>query len=771
MEISLTHRLSYKQASLTVLVAFILGTVLSIIQVGIDYVSEDASIDREIQALLDTSYNPASRIAYNLDAELAQELVVGLLRSPAVIDASIIAADRSTMAEASRPARVSQYRFISDYLFGARRQFERVLMIDRAPEENLGSLRIEVDTYAFGSNFLRRSMLTITTGFARTLLLSLILLVLFYFMLTKPLIEVVRSLSSRSLHKPNTAPLPCPPGHEHDEIGRLVGVVNHQLTSIDDEIKQRKNAEQRLNQSLQELETAVAQRTAELKATNTRLLNSNHELEHAQQQALQSAHTRATFLANMSHEIRTPLNGLLGMLSLALDAPSSSEQQQQLSIAHHSGKVLVDLLNDILDLSKFESGQLQLEHIAFDLKALVEDTASLLSQNAGPGVELTCLIDPQLPADVVGDPTRVGQVISNLISNALKFTRFGRVDVRVKPVEHGIEFTVRDTGIGITEAAYERIFEPFTQADAGITRQYGGTGLGLALSRHLCESMQGQLNVQSKLGFGSEFTAFLPLKSSAPPAQLEPLKGTVIGLTPVSSGLNEMLKTLLPHWGLDYQRLDTDASLLGHTPQIVISDCPECLYSTRLNCQAPILLITAYGSFLAPEQATSLAPLDQLARPLSQKVLRRALERHLRIQPTASKDLSTQPEESDYKACVLLVEDNPVNQLVAKGMLTKLGYRVIIANEGEHALKQLSEHPIDLVLMDCNMPIMDGYEASRRIRQSGEYASLPIIALTANALSDERQRCKAAGMSDYLAKPFTREELITALENGLKSRV
>ncbi|MFI8482635.1 ATP-binding protein [Pseudomonas sp. NPDC078700] len=770
MEISLTHRLSYKQASLTVLVAFILGTVLSIIQVGIDYVSEDASIDREIQALLDTSYNPASRIAYNLDAELAQELVVGLLRSPAVIDASIIAADRSTMAQASRPASASRYRFISDSLFGERRQFERVLMIDRAPEENLGALRIEVDTYAFGSNFLRRSMLTIVTGFARTLLLSLILLVLFYFMLTKPLIEVVRALSARNLNKPDEALLLCPAGHEHDEIGTLVTVANQQLISIDDEIKQRQNAEQRLNLSLQALETAVAQRTTELKATNERLLKSNHELEHAQQQALQSAHSRATFLANMSHEIRTPLNGLLGMLSLALDAPSNSEQQQQLSIAHHSGKVLVDLLNDILDLSKFESGQLQLEHIEFDLRALAEDTASLLSQNASPGVELTCLIDPQLPDKVLGDPTRIGQVISNLISNALKFTRFGRVDVRVRSAGDSLEITVRDTGIGITEDAYELIFEPFTQADAGITRQYGGTGLGLALSRHLCEIMQGQLSVRSKLGFGSEFTATLPLKSASPAVVLQPLSGKVIGLTSISSGLNEILKDLLPHWGFEYQRLDTDASLLGQTPDIIISDCPECLYSTRLNCQAPILLVTAYGSFLAPEQAKSLAPLEQLARPLSQKVLRHALERHFSAQPKTLKNHLKQPDETDYKACVLLVEDNPVNQLVAKGMLIKLGYKVIITNDGEQALKALSEHPIDIVLMDCNMPIMDGYEASRRIRQSGEYVNLPIIALTANALTDERQRCQAAGMSDYLAKPFTREELVTVLENGLNNR-
>ncbi|WPC03581.1 response regulator [Pseudomonas benzenivorans] len=767
MDIPLTQRLSFKQAGLTVLVAFILGTVLSLVQVGIDYASEDASINREIRALMEISHNPAARIAYNIDAELAQELVFGLLRSPAVIGARIIDNSGLTLASVSQPASKSRYRVLSDFLFGARRQFESSLFVSHAPDEALGVLHLEVDTYSFGSHFLRRSMLTLLAGFARSLLLSLILLVLFYFTLTKPLVEVSRALSERDPNTPNRKRLPCPPGHERDEIGTLIAVTNQQFASIASEIEQRRAAEDRLTQYLAELENIVSARTAELKAANARLLESNRELGQAQRTAEDMAQARSAFLANMSHEIRTPLNGLLGMLGLSLDGPLSNEQRQQLSIAHDSGKVLVELLNDILDLSKFEAGQLELESIPFDLASLVEDTASLLSQNAAPNVELTCLIDPRLPAQVLGDPTRVRQVVSNLLSNALKFTRLGRVDVRVDSHPDGVRISVRDTGIGIAEDAQARIFQPFAQAGAGITRQFGGTGLGLALARRLCEAMQGQLQLESQEGLGSRFCASLPLPSHLPAPAPTQLRGQVIALSSSNSGLSELLGTLLPTWGLDYRRLDTDASLAGIAADLLISDCPECLFGRRPACATPILLVTAYGNFLPGEQALALAPIEQLARPLSRQALLQAVTRCLGQMPASTPAPVEITQASDRQARVLLVEDNPVNQLVAKGMLTKLGYEVVLANHGAEALNQLGQHAIDLVLMDCNMPVMDGYEASRRIRQDGSHTALPIIALTANALPDERERCRVAGMNDYLAKPFRREELAALLDQWL----
>ncbi len=767
MDIKFTHRLSYKQARLTVLVGFILGTLLSLLQIGIDYASEDASINREILSLLEISHNPASRIAYNIDAELAQELTLGLLRSPAIISAQLIDNNSTVLASVKRPELQSGYRVISDFLFGAKRQFEDRLYLDHLPNESLGVLSLEVDTYAFGSRFLRRAEITLLNGFARSLILTGILLALFYVMLTKPLVRVIRELSGRDPRSAEPTSLECPSGHSNDEIGVLVKVANQQFENIATEIQQRRNAENRLTDYLGQLENIVSARTAELKAINSRLSQSNQELEVARSTALEMAEARSAFLANMSHEIRTPLNGLLGMIALSLDGPLNAEQQQQLSIAHDSGKVLVELLNDILDLSKFDAGQLELEHIPFDLGSLIEDTANLLSQNAAPSVELTCLIDPHFPALVLGDPTRVRQIVSNLLSNALKFTRFGRVDVRLSTYKEGVRIEVCDTGIGIAQDAQLKIFQPFTQAGAGITRQYGGTGLGLALTYNLCEAMQGRLTISSETGFGSQFCAELPLPChtrALPPA---PLHGKILAITAASSGLAELLQSLLPVWGLAYEQRTIDDSLLGLTPDVVITDCPECLFGLRPTLAAPILLVTAYGSFLPSEEAAALAPLQQQARPLARNALYQNLRRTLQPDVVAINDAQLETAPSLRRGRVLLVEDNPVNQLVAKGMLGKLGCEVIVAAHGAEALDQLEYHEFDLVLMDCNMPVMDGYEASRQIRQSGRWPNLPIVALTANAMSEERERCRAAGMSDYLAKPFRREELAALLDQWI----
>ncbi|MXR29702.1 response regulator [Pseudomonas sp. PICF6] len=765
MDIRFTQRLSYKQARLTVLVGFVLGTLLSLMQIGIDYASEDASINREILSLLEISHNPASRIAYNIDAELAQELSLGLLRSPAIIGAQLIDNNNTVLASVKRPELQSSYRFISDFLFGAQRQFEDRLYLDHLPAESLGVLRLEVDTYAFGSRFLRRAEVTLLNGFARSLILTGLLLALFYVMLTKPLVRVIRELSSRDPSSGEQSRLECPSGHQQDEIGVLVSVANQQFENIATEIQQRRTAENRLTDYLAQLENIVSARTAELKAINARLSQSNEELEVARRTALDMAEARSVFLANMSHEIRTPLNGLLGMIALSLDGPLTAEQQQQLSIAHDSGKVLVELLNDILDLSKFDAGQLELERIPFDLGSLVEDTANLLSQNAAPSVELACLIDPALPTQVLGDPTRVRQIVSNLLSNALKFTRFGRVDVRLSPHEDGVRIEICDTGIGIPQEAQARILQPFTQAGVGITRQFGGTGLGLALTYNLCEAMQGQLTITSEAGFGSQFCADLPLPCHTPATPVEPLRGNIVAITDRSSGLAELLNMLLPGWGLDYERRSVDDGLLGLKPDVLITDCPECLFTMRPTFDAPILLVTAYGSFLPSEEAAALAPLLQQARPLARHALYQILRRALQSDATTINDAQIETLAPSKRGRVLLVEDNPVNQLVAKGMLVKLGCEVIVAAHGAEALDLLEQRDFNLVLMDCNMPVMDGYEASRQIRRSGRWPDLPIVALTANAMPEERERCRAAGMNDYLSKPFRREELAALLDH------
>ncbi|MEQ7919156.1 ATP-binding protein [Xanthomonas sp. WHRI 1810A] len=767
MEIAITQRLSFKQARLTVLIGFVLGTLLSLLQIAIDYASEDASIDREIRSLLQISHNPASRIAYNIDSELAQELTLGLLHSPAVVAARLTDNNNVLLAAVSRPVARSPYRIVSDYLFGKSREFEDKLFLDHLPNDSIGTLYLNVDTFAFGSHFLQRAEITLLNGFVRSLVLAGILTGLYYFTLTKPLTKVIRALAAKDSRSPTQTPLPCPPGHEKDEIGVMVKVANRQFESVAIEFGRRRDAENRLTEHLNELEDIVYARTLELENSNIRLSQSNAELEIARSTALDMAHARTAFLAHMSHEIRTPLNGLLGMLALSMDGPLSAEQRQQLLIAHDSGKVLVELLNDILDLSKFDAGQLELERIAFDLGTMIEDTANLLSQNAAPSVELTCLIDPNFPALVLGDPTRVRQIVSNLLSNALKFTRVGRVDVRLTQHDDTVRIEVCDTGIGIAQDAQAKIFEPFTQAEAAITRQFGGTGLGLTLTHNLCGAMRGELSIESRRGVGSRFRVDLPLPAHAPAPVLPPLKGRVVVVSTPGSGLVELLGQLLPAWGIDYQHFDANNARHDLTPDLLITDCPDCLVDVRPSTSVPILLVTAYGNFMASEQVNALAPLQQQARPLGRLSLHQTLARTLCADDDHDNAHLRREHPRVHRARILLVEDNPVNQLVAKGMLGKLGCEVVISSHGGEALEALARDTFDLVLMDCNMPVMDGYEATRLIRQNSAWLDLPIIALTANAMPEERERCKTAGMSDYLAKPFHREELSSLLDQWI----
>lgn len=766
MGIKFNQRLSYKQARLTVIVGLILGTLLSVIQISLDYASSRDLLKSQIASLLEISQNPASRIAYNIDRELALELTRGLLRSESIVGARLTDNDGTLLAEVQRPRAESPYRYITDQLFGSSLEIQTTLFLEHLPSETLGTLQVAVDTAALGGRFMERAEVTLVSGFLRTTLFTAILLVMFYFMLTKPLVTVIEHLSQTSPETPQPRHLPHPPGHEHDEIGVLVQAVNQQLDRTAAEIRHRHAAEDRLTAYLDELESIVSARTTELEASNQRLSQSNHELDDARRTALEMAQARSAFLANMSHEIRTPLNGLLGMIALTLDSPLGNEQRQQLSIAHHSGKVLVELLNDILDLSKFDAGQLELEQLPFDLSVLVEDTASLLSQNAAPDVELTCLVQPGFPTLVIGDAMRVRQVVSNLLSNALKFTATGRVDVGLSMAGEHVRIEIRDTGIGIPDDAQSKIFKPFTQAGAAISRQFGGTGLGLALTSNLCTAMHGRLSISSRAGVGSRFYADLPLPIQAQAAPTPMVRGRVVAMVKAQSGLAELLEHYLPRWGLNYKRYDLDMPVeaLVPVPALLITDCVDCLERLRITVTAPLLLVTAYGNFLPTEQAQRLAPLQQMARPLARQALLDVLRNHLEERTASTLPAAQGVKPPTHHAKILLVEDNAVNQLVAKGMLSKLGCQVEIAVNGAQAVAMLEHQAFDLVLMDCNMPVMDGYEATRRIRQNGRWPHLPIIALTANAMPEERERCKAAGMSDYLAKPFRREDLIGLID-------
>ncbi|SDS48998.1 Signal transduction histidine kinase [Halopseudomonas xinjiangensis] len=776
MNIRFTDRLSFKQARLGVLAAFILGTLLGLVQVALDYQSEDAAIDREIQAQINVSLGPASRIAYNIDAELAAELVNGLLQSPPIVRAEIVDNNGMALASVSRPMASSPYRLVSDALFDRRREYSQPLYVQHAPNELLGHLIIEVDTFHQGASFLRRAGLTMLSGFILSLVLSLILVVLFYGMLTKPLVRLIDDLLNMRTEEERSR-LPCPVGHERDEIGALVEVINRQLQSIDVNMRQKLRAEERLRQYLEELEIIVEARTTELQDANIQLRLSNQELERSREEALSMARARSAFLAHMSHEIRTPINGLLGMIGLTLDSSLNDEQRQQLSIAYDSGKVLVALLNDILDLSKFEAGKLQLEQIPFDLGALVEETAGLLSQNVGKqDIELTCRIDPALPGMLVGDPTRVRQIISNLLSNALKFTEQGHVAIRVeteqrRKTEQWVHVIIRDTGIGIASEALGEIFSPFTQANANISRRFGGTGLGLTLCKSLTEAMGGQLKVESVIDQGSTFTVSLPLHTHMlVPTFAFPTPRSAVVFNRQGRLQGRVLLEQLEYWQMRCHLIEyrDGEPLPAELPEADFWLLDSVALAERLadTCRSiPRLLVCSYSQLRNTEDARACGIYQQVPSPPARARLARAIEELFVVDVTPSQAARALPPPTGQR--ILLVEDNMVNQMVAKGMLSRLGYRVAVAEHGEAALDRLQEEDFELVLMDCNMPVMDGYETSRRMRADSRWRNIPVVALTANALHEDRQRCEEAGMNDYLAKPFKREDLQALLEKWL----
>ncbi|MBO6850684.1 MAG: hybrid sensor histidine kinase/response regulator, partial [Marinobacter sp.] len=517
-------RLSFRLTRDTVLLAMALGLMLNIVQVTLDFFSARESMEEEIRALIEISHSPASQIAYNIDVRLAEELLDGLLRHPATIDARIIDNDGHTMAAASQSSPVSPYRWISDALFGANRTFSDELRVRQLADLPLGTLTVTIDTFHYGLIFMQRAGYTLLSGFFKSLILSAALLAIFYLVLTRPMMNVINALSRVQAETPEKVRLPIPLNHQEDEIGAMVGIINQHLQTIDSSLAQLRRAESAMKNYSAQLEREVDDRTREISEKNAALQRGNRALVKAKEDAVRRARSRANFLASMSHEIRTPLNGVLGMLGLALEGDLDPEQRNRLEIALTAGQSLLGLLNDILDISKVEAGKLSLENIPFSVRNLIEECAVLHAQQARrKHIELLADIDHELPEMFLGDPTRTRQILNNLLSNAIKFTEDGSVKVRASRVGGNVKIDVIDTGIGMSKEGLHRIFSPFSQADTDTTRLYGGTGLGLTLCRQLIERMHGQILVDSEVGRGTHFTVTLPLPVyETPLAEPEP---------------------------------------------------------------------------------------------------------------------------------------------------------------------------------------------------------------------------------------------------------
>jgi signal transduction histidine kinase/DNA-binding response OmpR family regulator/HPt (histidine-containing phosphotransfer) domain-containing protein len=573
-----------------------------------------------------------------------------------------------------------------------------------------------------------------------------------------------------------------------DEVGSLIDGFNNMLAQISERDSRLVDQNQKIDEQARSLAEA-----------NQRLKSTIRESVEARDAAEAASRAKSQFLARMSHEIRTPMNGVLGMTEILLTSGLGGRQRHFAETIQNSAESLLNLINDILDFSKIEAGKLEIESAEFDLRALVESTVELLAIHAqSKGIELLCDLDPAMPARVRGDQTRLRQILTNLTSNAIKFTEEGEVLVRVRAEPMGgarteFRFEVIDSGIGIRPENQRLIFELFSQEDDSTTRKYGGTGLGLAICRQLVELMGGEISVQSALGCGSTFSFTLPMVPAENQDRGDAL-ATLTGLLPLNvlvvddnATNREILQLQLEAWGLCVEQADSarealdrlmepdrryDLAILDwHMPEVSGLDLARRIRAEPRLRSIPLIMLSSAAAEDAGRTIRKAGIDIYTSKPVRQSRLMDCLLAALNpLNPLSDIGGEAEPDCADDTRTVriagsrvLLVEDNPVNREVALNMLQVLRCDVESAVNGQEAVNKVRLGNFDLVLMDCEMPVMDGYAATRAIRewevQTGRGAYVPILALTAHALAEDRRRCLEVGMDDYLTKPFSMDTL------------
>ena len=556
------------------------------------------------------------------------------------------------------------------------------------------------------------------------------------------------------------------------------------------DLSERKQREQELHRAKERAEEIAG----ELAAVNKMLEETTVWAKEMAAQAAMTNAAKSDFLASMSHEIRTPMNGVLGMLALLEQTPLNPEQLDYVETIRYSGGTLLELINQILDLSRVESGKLDFEEVEFDPRYEVEQVVMLFAECAEKnGIELVTTVSNEVPSRFRGDPGRFRQVLINLVGNAIKFTPQGEVsvDVDTAPGEGGraeLRVEVRDTGIGMAPHVVRNLCQPFYQADASIRRKFGGTGLGLVISKKLVEAMKGTISASSVLGKGSSFRFSIPMPAvPSGPEKIDPDLSPLAGVRVLVIDPNAAVRAMLSHcarsWGMvagEASDIDQGLAIIDgpECPGIVIAETSapgvermrQCNFPVRDGRPAPdVLLIGPHSERRTPE---SLGANALVKKPVRASKLREALLALLRPAGTATKSLTSlagavsAPDFAGANGKVLVAEDDAINQKLALKLLDRLGYQADLVEDGELAVQAAAKGGYSLVLMDCHMPVMDGFEAAETIRRlKGPAGLVPIVALTASALKTDRDRCLAAGMSDYLAKPINLAEMKAVLAN------